>query len=431
MQLEFRMKPRFFAYLLCLGLAVSLTTHGFSFDNTKIFFAGDSSTTFCRQSVSGPDLYQESLFSRLQASPPPGFIIEPQQDIISRDPCGISDPDGSGYGGLKILDWNTECTDTSGNGICGWTCSDCPDPECEINRSALPLGGEADWCCCGSRKACIDQSDAQYVILNIAGNDLLQLFKFYQGDVDLVVEEAQSLTNYITAQGRTAIWLNFYPIGYGSLGGGETPCANSLACLFATNSNAEYLYGILIPWISSQPNVYLIDFFGYINEAYAQNPLSFINAYGYDGVHLTPAGHQIYYDYVYPQLTDILTGINDQDGDGVADISDNCPSDYNPNQEDALPPEGNSIGDACDCEGNFNCDEDADVDGSDAFTFKADFGRSPILNPCSTESSCHGDFNCDHDCDGTDAAWFKQDFGRSAFSNPCPVCVVGVEWCGY
>jgi hypothetical protein len=32
------------------------------------------------------------------------------------------------------------------------------------------------------------------------------------------------------------------------------------------------------------------------------------------------------------------------------------------------------------CEGNF--DYDQDVDGSDASTFKADFGRSPFKNPC-------------------------------------------------
>jgi len=31
------------------------------------------------------------------------------------------------------------------------------------------------------------------------------------------------------------------------------------------------------------------------------------------------------------------------------------------------------------CEGNFDCD--VDVDGTDAFNFKADFGRSGILNP--------------------------------------------------
>ena len=32
------------------------------------------------------------------------------------------------------------------------------------------------------------------------------------------------------------------------------------------------------------------------------------------------------------------------------------------------------------CEGNFNYDDD--VDGSDAFTFKTDFGRSLLKNPC-------------------------------------------------
>ena len=80
------------------------------------------------------------------------------------------------------------------------------------------------------------------------------------------------------------------------------------------------------------------------------------------------------------------------------------------------------------CESDFTCD--GDVDGSDASTFKTDFGRSSILKPCTTESPCHGDFNCDHDCDGTDASKFKSDFGRSSIQNPCPACEVG-EWCQY
>ncbi len=101
------------------------------------------------------------------------------------------------------------------------------------------------------------------------------------------------------------------------------------------------------------------------------------------------------------------------------------------NQEDTFPPQGNGIGDACDCEGNFNCDTDSDVDGSDAALFKAAFGRSIILEPCTGESPCNGDFNCDGDADGTDAAHFKADFGRSSMQNPCPACVVGVAWCGY
>lgn len=427
-QTAYKIKLCVSAFLLFLTLTVSLVTTGVSFDNTRIFFAGDSAATFCLQTVSGPDLYQESLFSRLKVSPLPGFIIEPQQDILSRTPCSLSNPDGSGYGGLKILDWNTACTDASGNGMCSWSCYDCPDPECEINRNSLPLGGEADWCCCGSRKSCVDQSDAQYIILSLLGNDLLQLFKFYGNDVDLVVEEAKTLTNFITSQGRTVIWLSFYPLGYGSLGNGESACSDPLSCLFAANSNAEYFYGQFIPWINNQSDVYLIDFFDYIKETYAPNPATFINTYGYDGVHLTPAGHQIYYDYVYSRLTALLTQINDQDRDGVPDISDNCPNYYNPNHEDTYPPQSNGCGDACECEGNF--DGDADQDGTDAFTFKQDFGRSVLLRPCTIEDLCNGDFTCDGDVDGTDAFQFKSDFGRSSILNPCPDCVT-VPWCVY
>jgi len=97
-------------------------------------------------------------------------------------------------------------------------------------------------------------------------------------------------------------------------------------------------------------------------------------------------------------------------------------------QEDSFPPNGNNLGDACDCEGNFDCD--SDVDGQDASDFKNNFGRSAFLNPCTNVSTCDGDFDCDRDVDGTDARTFKSDFGRSSFSRPCPPCVVGV-WCSY
>jgi hypothetical protein len=119
---------------------------------------------------------------------------------------------------------------------------------------------------------------------------------------------------------------------------------------------------------------------------------------------------------------------NDGDGDGICGNLDNCPLHDNPLQEDNSPPGGNGIGDACECEGNFDCDEDCD--GSDAATFKIDFGRSAFFNPCTNEVPCNGDFDCDGDCDGTDAAQFKEDFGRSGFSDPCPVCIVE-DWCSY
>lgn len=35
---------------------------------------------------------------------------------------------------------------------------------------------------------------------------------------------------------------------------------------------------------------------------------------------------------------------------------------------------------------------------------------------------CNGDFNCDADVDGSDAGTFKADFGRSAFNEPCDPC---------
>ena len=97
-------------------------------------------------------------------------------------------------------------------------------------------------------------------------------------------------------------------------------------------------------------------------------------------------------------------------------------------QEDSYPPQTNGIGDACDCEGDFDCDEDCD--GTDAAQFKTDFGRSEFKNPCGSVDPCDGNFECDKDVDGTDAALFKSDFGRGGFNTPCPSCEVSV-WCVY
>ena len=80
------------------------------------------------------------------------------------------------------------------------------------------------------------------------------------------------------------------------------------------------------------------------------------------------------------------------------------------------------------CEGDFDCD--GDQDGADASAFKADFGRSRILNPCTNDNPCNGDFLCDGCVDGTDGALFKSDFGRSPFKNSCPACIDG-EGCTY
>ena len=127
----------------------------------------------------------------------------------------------------------------------------------------------------------------------------------------------------------------------------------------------------------------------------------------------------------------------DIDGDGICNPGasdpscegmDNCPYVHNPDQEDTYPPNGNSIGDSCDCEADFNCD--GNVDGSDTTAFLEDLGRSEYNNPCTNEEPCNGDFNCDENVDATDVTKLLEDFGRSDFFNPCPACDIGV-WCGY
>jgi len=121
---------------------------------------------------------------------------------------------------------------------------------------------------------------------------------------------------------------------------------------------------------------------------------------------------------------------NDIDSDTICGNVDNCPTAPNEGQLDSYPPQGNGIGDTCDCEGNFNCSIDQDVDGSDAAIFKADFGRNVLMNTCTAISPCDGNFSCDSDVDGSDASLFKQDFGRSQIKNQCPACKVG-PWCVY
>jgi hypothetical protein len=119
----------------------------------------------------------------------------------------------------------------------------------------------------------------------------------------------------------------------------------------------------------------------------------------------------------------------DCDNDSVDDRIDNCPVDYNPSQEDTYPPQGNGIGDACDCVGNFNCD--SNVDANDVGDLLSDFGRSIYNNPCTNASPCNGDFLCDGDVDADDVTEFLENFGRSLFHRPCPVCDPAVPWCVY
>ncbi len=142
---------------------------------------------------------------------------------------------------------------------------------------------------------------------------------------------------------------------------------------------------------------------------------------GADNCHLTPNG---------PNLGSCTTGVPSLFGSKVCTTHSECGTNgyCSMAQEDTFPPQGNEIGDACDCEGDFDCD--GDVDGTDATLFKIDFGRRTYNNPCVSDNPCNGDFDCDNDCDGLDAAHFRPDFGRSSFSNPCPACTVD-DWCTY
>ena len=126
------------------------------------------------------------------------------------------------------------------------------------------------------------------------------------------------------------------------------------------------------------------------------------------------------------EADEALVAISDTDADGVPDAADNCPDTPNQDQDDFFPPGGNDCGNACECEGNF--DDDENVDGSDASVFKSDFGRGTYNNPCADSLPCNGNFDCDNDVDGSDASVFKSDFGRGSYDNPCPSCPTD-PWC--
>jgi len=126
---------------------------------------------------------------------------------------------------------------------------------------------------------------------------------------------------------------------------------------------------------------------------------------------------------------DCTAGIDcDSDCDSVSNQNDNCPYHYNPGQEDTYPPQGNGMGNACECESNFDCDQD--VDAADITAFLAHFGRSQYNRPCTNQDQCHGDFSCDRDVDAADVTKFLEDFGRSQYNKPCPQRVAG-DWCIY
>jgi hypothetical protein len=166
---------------------------------------------------------------------------------------------------------------------------------------------------------------------------------------------------------------------------------------------------------------------------------------------------QSFFNQAYQELFNILY---DVDADGIESDYDNCPETPNGSdggtctegsnafigepcmndtdcgdggfcsmeQEDLFPPQGNNIGDACDCECDFDCS--GGVDANDVTAFLGDFGRSTFNNPCTNTTPCNGDVDCNVNVDAGDIVMFLQDFGRSPFNNPCPTCVAGA-WCVY
>jgi hypothetical protein len=49
------------------------------------------------------------------------------------------------------------------------------------------------------------------------------------------------------------------------------------------------------------------------------------------------------------------------------------------------------------------------------------------VTPSVMANPCIGDFDCDTDCDGTDALTFKADFGRGRLFNPCEPCFAALK----
>ena len=150
------------------------------------------------------------------------------------------------------------------------------------------------------------------------------------------------------------------------------------------------------------------------------SPLSGLTSLEELDLHRNPLNEEAYCTYL-PLIERNNLGIyhlgydscpySDVDEDGAPDICDNCPSDYNPLQEDSYPPGGNGCGDACEC--HTDCNYDQKVDLSDLVSMKQEFLRTD----CAT-THCNADCNYDNRVDLADLVMMKGEF----FRTDCPMC---------
>jgi hypothetical protein len=116
------------------------------------------------------------------------------------------------------------------------------------------------------------------------------------------------------------------------------------------------------------------------------------------------------YDYSFNEsaFSSELTFFAD---DEIPPDEDNCPNTYNPDQEDTMPPEGNGIGNACECLADINCN--GKVDLADLNVLKQEFSvpLSPLL-PCSADLNYDGKVNL------VDTLILRTEFLRI----DCPAC---------
>lgn len=97
--------------------------------------------------------------------------------------------------------------------------------------------------------------------------------------------------------------------------------------------------------------------------------------------------------------------------DEIPPDEDNCPNTYNPDQEDTMPPEGNGIGNACECLADINCD--GKVDLADVTILKQEFSVSS-----SVATYDNVDFNYDGKVNLVDTLILRTEFLRI----DCPAC---------